>query len=195
MAEPREALESLHRLPTDLTEAYTEILIRIEQDQASRVVLKALSWMYHARRALRLDELLDALSVRINDKELFRKYRSRKEVLIRQCQSLVRDDPSTGIVEFTHYTVQEFLQKHCSAILLANEDIAGICLTYLTFDVFEEGPCYHERMKERVTAHHFLYYAVEFWGVHTRGKGEENVDVQKPLARLFNSLKKRNAIW
>jgi hypothetical protein len=195
MAEPREALESLDRLPTTLTEAYTEILRRIEQDQASRVVLKALSWMYHARRALHVEELLDVLSVRINDKELFRKYRSRKDVLIRQCQSLVREDPSTGTVEFTHNTVQEFLQKHCSAILLGNEDIAGICLTYLTFDVFEEGPCYKKELEESVNAHRFLYYAVEFWGFHTRGKGEENVDVQNALVRLFNSSKIRNALW
>jgi hypothetical protein len=58
------------------------------------------------------------------------------QILIDICHGLVVHR-SDGILQFAHFTVQEYLQSHCSSQLLSNVDIAHTCITYLLLDKFE----------------------------------------------------------
>ena len=67
------------------------------------------------------------------------------------------------IVRFTHYTVQEFLQDKYLHKVLTPIDLAKVCLTYLTFDIFEDRPCadsdaFYRRMK----SYQFSVYAMQY---------------------------------
>ena len=48
------------------------------------------------------------------------------------------------MIQFTHYTVQEFLIDNYQDKLLFPRDLAKVCLTYLTFDIFDDGSCPNE---------------------------------------------------
>src|SRR6266496_3859723 len=58
--EAQDAVEALESLPTDMESAYREIMKRIENAKTKTLSLKVLSWVLHARRPLRIDELREA---------------------------------------------------------------------------------------------------------------------------------------
>ena len=79
--------------------------------------------------------------------------------------------------------------------LLASRDLAEVCLTYLNFDAFGDGPCPNkEAFNQRLEKYQFNDYAVRYWGFYVRGKGEEDSDILKALFNLFKSSQKCNAI-
>lgn len=72
--------------------------------------------------------------------------------------------------------------------MLTFVDLARDCLTYLTFDVFETGPCQDVRsLIEGLETHRFSDYAVRFWGAYVRGIGERDPKVKSLLCRLLSS--------
>src|ERR1700736_5462772 len=110
---PRAAIKALDSLPTDMNAAYIEVLDRIERANAQETALKILSWLFHARRSLRMEELQEVLSIETDppDTELMPEFFLAPERIIKACQGLVESDETNGIVRFTHYSVQEFLEK------------------------------------------------------------------------------------
>src|SRR5215470_15243419 len=93
------------------------------------------------------------------------------------------------------YTVQEFLKGRYLDKLLSPTDLAKVCLTYLTFDIFEFGPCSNrDEFDERMKSYQFSEYAVRYWGFYFRGKGEDDPEILESLLNLFNSLQKCNSI-
>lgn len=56
------------------------------------------------------------------------------------CERLVVHGAIDDLIRFTHYSVQEFLQINEYLGLLSVVDLTKICLPYLTFNVFENGP-------------------------------------------------------
>src|SRR6266496_6768147 len=60
---PRDAIKALDSLPADMESAYHEVLVRIENNKSKETALQTLSWLFHARRPLRLNELQEALSI------------------------------------------------------------------------------------------------------------------------------------
>lgn len=192
--EPRDAIEALETLPADMESAYTETLERIDKTKAKCIAVKIMSWLFHAQRPLLMDELREALSVRTVDTQLFPHFLMQRDSLIRYCQGLIIFDEKSGIVRFTHYTVQEFLEKRFRENLLSFVDLAKVCLTYLTFDVFD-GPCPNkESFDQRLKSHRFSCYAVQFWGFYTRGHREADHEVRTALFRLFRSPQRCAAI-
>ena len=66
-----------------------------------------------------------------------------------------------------HYTLQEYLDtKHELLFPNANRDIASVCLTYLSFDGFRDGPCNPEMIDKRLEDFACLEYAVWKWHIH-----------------------------
>ena len=137
--EPRDAIEALGTLPKDMSAAYEEVLARIDKIKGKDTALKILSWLFHAQRPLKMYEIQEVLSIRIQDTKLYPEYFIDPVQIIHYCQGLVELDHTSQIIRFTHYTVQDFLDKYQNK-LLALTDLAKICLTYLTFDIFECGP-------------------------------------------------------
>jgi ankyrin repeat domain-containing protein 50 len=149
---PRDAIEALDTLPKDLSDAYREVLIRINETKGEDTAWEILSWLFHAQRPLKMGEIREVLSIRIQppDTELHPEDFINEDQIIHYCQGLVELDLTSEIIRFTHYTVQEFLKYEKK--LLAPAQLAKVCLTYLTFDVFEHGPCpnkesFHQRLE------------------------------------------------
>lgn len=194
--EPQDALEALENLPTDMDSAYDEVLERVEKVKAKATVIKVLSWVFYAQRPLHMSELREAMSIRpLRETKLFSKLLIHPDSLVSSCQGLITVDEETDVVRFTHYTVYEFLQKKFLTKLLSFIDLAKVCLTYLTLDVFEQGPStneesFHNRMKE----HKFTFYAVRFWGHYTRGAAEKDPEVRVGLFNLLKSTYKMAAL-
>jgi hypothetical protein len=196
--DPRDVIGSLNSLPATLPEAYMGIVERMRNDDSLRcqVAFKALSWIFHTKRPLYMPELLNALSIRINDTEFWPKYMYSPEYVLGMCHGFVAYDNSSNVVSFTHYSVYKFLGRDCITLLLNLTDLAAVCLTCLTFNMFEDGPCADsESLGRRLESYRFIQYSVEFWAVYTEGAGEEETTVRDILFRLFRSTHKRNAIW
>jgi hypothetical protein len=187
-------MEALGTLPTDMPSAYTRTLDRIEAARRTTVI-KVLSWLFYARRPLHKDELREAISVRVGRTTL-PKPLVYSDALVQYCQGLIIVDESSGIARFTHFTVQEFLEKHYKEKLLTVVDLARVCLTYLTFDVFECGACpdknaYRQRMQD----YRFSEYAVQYCGGYLRGPAESDDIVLDGLCNFLGSVQKRVAMY
>jgi hypothetical protein len=110
-----------------------------------------------------MDELREVHSIGKNDTNFFPEYFIKPDQIICYCQGLVELDHNSGIVRFTHYTVQEFLNDKYLANLLAPTDIAKACLTYPTFDVFDKGPCPNEgALAQHLETYKFSEYASRY---------------------------------
>ena len=187
---PRDAIKALDTLPTDMETAYKEVLVRIDKTKGKDTALQILSWLFHAQRPLHMDELQEVLSIETQppDTELYPEYFIDPVQIIHYCQGLVEFDENSGIVRFTHYTVQEFLKAKYQDKLLSPTDLAKVCLTYLTFDIFEHGPCPNkEAFNQRMESYRFSDYAVQYWGFYVRGKGEEDSEILDALSNLLKS--------
>ena len=194
---PRDAIKALESLPKNMADAYEEVLFRIDQHRGKHTALQVLSWLFYAQRPLTLEEIQEVLSIEIKppDTDLYSEYFMDPAHIIHCCQGLVEVEDNSKIIRFTHYTVQEFLKDKYLAKLLSPSDLAKVCLTYLTFDVFERGPCSSEETyRERMESYRFTDYAMKYLGCYIRGEGEEDSAIVHGLLRLFRSNRKCDAI-
>jgi hypothetical protein len=193
---PRDAMDAIKHLPTNMNTAYRKIFYKIKLGKGKHIGLKILFWLFHAKRSLYITELQEVLSIRTRppDTELFPDFFMRPDLLIHYCQGLVELDENSGIVRFTHYTVQEFLQQRVQSSLLSVLDIAEICLTYLTFNVFETPYPDESSLRRLLETHRFTNYAVGFWGSYTRGEAEKNPVIRSAIFKLLKCPKTLAAI-
>jgi len=192
---PRKIREALNdAMPTELFDLYEITMNQITQS-VDNLALKTLSWILYAKRPLIIDELQHAIVVEDGDRHLNEEDLIPAKTLVEVCRSFIVYDQVSRVVEFSHETVREFLQAHHTHQLLQDVDLAKTCLNYLTFDVFEDGPCLDKQsFDRRMQSHQFMDYAVKFWGSYVRGKGEEDLQIQSALSKLFKSSHKCNTL-
>lgn len=186
--------KALETLPSTLHEAYDDIMRRIgEQETGSAETAKqTLTWVYYARRPLKMDQLREALAVEIGD-------RDRKEngnsgtAVIDCCLSFVTYEKSTGIVRFLHPSVPRWLGNH-NEKLLSEGSLAMTCLSYLNFDVFEEPCTNFTSIEKRVQQYRFSLYAAAYWATHARNDGTQTVAIKDAILKTFRTAGKRNSM-
>lgn len=149
--------------------------------------MRILSWLFRARRTLSMGELLEALVVEDSEPEdqlddILKQMIAPIDV-IDSCKSLVQYEKSSGLVRFSHDTVQEFIADHIEG-LPPPLHLAKSCLDYLTLDNFDEV---HRNSRP------FRQYAAQFWDVHTR-EAEESHDVQQAALRFLMTPGKVNSM-
>jgi ankyrin repeat protein len=189
--EPRKLEAALRSgsLPSNLQNAYQAILQRISEDGASELVMKILSWIFHATEPILMEELREALAVESEDTQLHRRYFSEPAYLVEVCKGLITHDVASGVVRFTHSTVQVFLQVEVLESLLTVVDLAKILLTYLSFEIFKE-PCKDDaELNDRMETHVLGRYAARWWPDYVRGQGEHDLQIQSLIFRLLRSHK------
>lgn len=182
--DPQDAIDALDSLPADMEAAYIEIFDRIEKGKVMSVAIKVLSWLYYACRQLTMNELQEAISIRVGQTKISNLLVDQN-LIIQYCHGLVTMDEETQTVRFTHYTVQEFLEKKFQAKLLTKVDIAKLCLTRFTFDDFAVTPYAFVRFEIKSPA--FSSYALRFWAPHVRGEPEEDDEVFEILSKVLES--------
>lgn len=171
--ESSEAINTaLKSLPITLDEAYFQIMKKINRPPlvSCQLAKGVLSWIMIARRSLTMLELQNALAVKIGDTELDEKNILETDEIVSVCRGLVTVDEESNIVQFVHPTVSEFLQRNREEFFPGAEaGIALVCITYLSFDIFESGFCHSDEESENRLRSSSLYdYAARNWGHHSR---------------------------
>jgi ankyrin repeat protein len=166
-----------------------------QEDRA--IVQRILSWLCHARKQMTIREIQEAVSVQRGDRDLEREDFLDPGSIVEMCCGLVMHHEPSGSIQFTHYTVHEFLLLRFHQHLSPPLDLAVICLTYLTFDVFEKGPCpdsasLHDRLREYA----FSGHAARHWDEYIRASNDKNLDAQTAslVMKLVESDAKRSSM-
>lgn len=184
----RNVRRALDSLPKGLYAFYEIAMARITEpgEHSSMVATTALSYVFCARRPLRVDELLQALSVEEGDTELYEDALPDIEFVLDSCAGLIRADLNDCSVGLVHHTLREYLQQHPGKILKHPDTaMARVCLTYLAFDEFETGPCSDgESLDRRLRKYRFLRYASLYWGHHfQKDQSDNEMDLLRELLR------------
>jgi Ankyrin repeats (3 copies) len=172
---PRAIRTALEKLPTG-SEAYNHVykdaMERIEgqvkcQNELAKQVL---SWITCAKRPLTTSELQHALAVEPVDSELGEDNLPELEDMVSVCAGLVTVDEESGIIRLVHYTTQEYFERTQEHWFPNSKSyITTVCVTYLSFRVFESGFCQTDNEFEKRLRSNYLYdYAAHNWGHHAR---------------------------
>lgn len=167
----RTALETLPTGSEVYNETYDAAMDRIKGQTGSReLAIQVLSWITCARRRLTTLELQHALAVEIGKSDLDEDNLPEIEDLVSVCAGLVTVDEESNIIRLVHYTTQEYFERtQTHWFPNANVNITTICVTYLSFGVFESGFCStDDSFNERLQLNHLYEYAARNWGHHAR---------------------------
>ncbi|KAJ6563626.1 ankyrin repeat-containing domain protein, partial [Mycena vulgaris] len=173
---------ALNNLMGDLDSTYSEVVERINrqsEDEKSLAWL-VLSWITNAQRPLRPAELREALAVESAAPFLDPDNLLDIETILAVCAGLVIVDEADNLVRLIHYTTHDYLERiQADEFPHAQTEIASVCITYLSFDVFSSKIYDH-------TIHLFpdslLDYCVDYCLTHARGQPESDI---KPLILSF----------
>ena len=149
---------------------------RDEEDLARQALL----WITFARSPLSTSQLQHALAVEDGEAELDVDNMSSIEDIIAVCAGLVTIDTQSNVVRLAHYTTQDYFERTRSRWFPdAETDIAKVCLTYISFTVFDSGCCQTNAMLQKRLQDYRLYvYAARNWGHHARETSSAALDRQ-----------------
>ena len=91
---------------------------------------------------------------------------------------------------FMDYTAQKYFGSiRESRFPDASLNIATVCLTYLSLDVFAEGCCSTDEIfEDRLQQYPLCDYAARYWADHTHGNAEQDIEVLA-LSFLIDNFK------
>jgi len=152
--------------------AYEDAMERIEaQDADSRELAEhVLSWIICAEGQLITAELQHALAVEVCEPELNGENLPQIEDMVSVCAGLVTVDEKSNIIRLVHYTTQEYFElTHGKWFPNAMTNITAICITYLSYPIFDSGFCQTDaEFEERLQLNQLYNYAAHNWGHHAR---------------------------
>ena len=179
---PKSIRKTLSTLPSGIQTTYADAIERIKSqgEENATLAMRVLSWLYSARRDLEVDELLHALAVEDCDTSLDPSAITELDILLSVCAGLVTVEGESHVLRLVHFTLQEYLDSNSKDIIPdAQEQLSRTCLKYLSFDVFNEGPCPDDvSLAERLQQHRFADYAARYWGLYLKGKLETDLSEQ-----------------
>lgn len=206
----------LKHLPRSLDEFHDKALSRISnfEKNSRREAFDILSWIYYAKRPLRMNELLAAVSrVDVVKDSSMGSEEHLPYNIEKLCEGLAEYDTDSGIVGFTHSTVQEFFKNRLCSVaakpdpcftdnFLSNVDSAMVCLNCIgSVDFRECKPSnllegyegYYDYLTALLQQTTFLRYSVRFWSHHVR-EAEQSEAVQQAFFHVFASKNTRIGI-
>ncbi|KAF7507240.1 hypothetical protein GJ744_010798 [Endocarpon pusillum] len=188
----RKVLKSLPTGPGAYDRAYDATMERIEGQVGDQEMLakQVLSWITCAKRPMTTLELQHALAVESDDSELDEDNLPEVEDMVSVCAGLVTVDEESKIIRLVHYTTQQYFEQTQNRWFPdAETDITTVCLTYLSFDVFESGICCtDDEFEERLRSNPLYNYAAKTWGHHARKALVLGDNVTDPLTDSLTSF-------
>ena len=182
--------DALERIPEDLNQALKDTIerIRSQPESRARLGMNALMWISHSRRSLTISELIDALAVKDEQTRFRANYRPTSSMVLECCQGLVNLDSETDGIRPAHYSIQQYLAENSSTLFPhAIASMAIICLKFLSFEDFKDGPWDAEKdIASQALSYPFLFYAASSWGTHSKGI-EHDPNVWSSLHKFFGS--------
>lgn len=130
-----------------------------------------LLWITFAKRPLSPAQLQHALAVEHDEPDLNPDNLPQLEDMISVCAGLITVDEDSSIIRFAHHTMKEYFQQTQSHWFPnAEAKIIKTCISYLSFQTFESGPCQTgSELTERLQMYPLYEYAACYWGHHARG--------------------------
>lgn len=185
---PKAVRKVLQELPSGVNDTYDQALQRIRAlreengEEDSRYAMNLLMWITFARRPLTVAEMEHAVTVSfdvfnlpsnedcltgasdIDPEEVL-----SASVLTSLCAGLVIVDASDKVL-FVHFTTQDYFLTNSSALFPeAHLAMARSCLTYLSMEPFQKGPCpepYKSELEKRALQYPFMAYCSNNIGWH-----------------------------
>ncbi|KAH3996839.1 hypothetical protein HBI38_155770 [Parastagonospora nodorum] len=188
----RVALKGLSTGQGAYNSAYSSAMERIESQVPDQVELakQVLSWIVHAKRAMRTLEIQEALGVEPGLSGIDRDNCPLVDDMVSACCGLVTINEGTNTMRLTHYTTQEYFVRTKQAWFPEAEAmIARQCLTYLAFDVW--GLRYRALGAGDDPKYVLYRYATQRWAEHAKSAPSELPLVLEFVRRprnLANSL-------
>ncbi|VUC28740.1 unnamed protein product [Clonostachys rosea] len=182
----QEILASIPVGPTAYDDAYEKAMSRIkDRDDGSIELAKpVLMWITCAKRQLSKDELRHALAVKGGKSELNPGDMVNVQDMVSSCAGLVTVEES-GIIRLVHQTTQEYFERtqgYWFPNVQAN--VASVCLTYLSFETFNNGACdYYQEYRRRLKRNPFYSYAAQHWDFHADQANNVSEEILKFLVR------------
>ncbi|RSM14423.1 hypothetical protein CDV31_005440 [Fusarium ambrosium] len=174
------ALEQLPRGSTAYDQTYEKTMRRVEKqfpDQAA-LAKDVLQWIVCAKVPLSVSELQHALAVDIGKEYLGPDDLPDANDMVTACGGLVTVDHESGIIRLFHSTTQEYFERTRNIWFPTAEDqMAEVCLTYLSFQPSRIRPCRTiDEYRSRCLDWPFYQYTCRYWGFHAH---------QTPSARVL----------
>ena len=164
----RHVFKALQSLPEKLSETFGDAIERIKSQSREywRLARHVISWIFYARRPLKIFELREILAVEPDDTKFDPSGLHERDLILEVCCGLVSIDEQDETIRLVHYSLQEYLttcwHEHWPK---AEETVAAVCIAYLTLEDFSVHILEHY-----MPAHcQFLSYAAEYWGEHLKG--------------------------
>jgi FOG: Ankyrin repeat len=149
-----------------------ETVRRIEHQSgdAPELAKRTIGWITNTQTPLTVAELEHALAIEIGSPEFDATNITDIEQLTSYCCGLIIVDEEKSHVKLVHYTAQKCFENMWDAWLPEiHEVITDSCLTYVSYDVFEEERFQSEAgSKELSEEYPFYHYSSRNWGHHFR---------------------------
>jgi len=139
--------------------------IKAQGGGKSRLGMKALMWISHAERPLKVEELCHALAVELGSTDFNSGNVPSMSTLVSCCQGLITVDKEASTVRLVHFTLQEYLSANPDIFTTPHALIAEICLTYLNS---EQVKVISSDWYLDLSDTPFLEYCSLYWGVHAK---------------------------
>ncbi|KAF2965989.1 hypothetical protein GQX73_g7572 [Xylaria multiplex] len=185
----RTALKQLPSGSNALHQAYGDAMSRIESQVPDQIELakQVLSWIVRAKRPLTTLELRHALAVEVGKPKIDPDNFPEVEDMVSVCAGLVIvDEESGGFIRLVHHTTQEYFEQ-TQKQWFPNADayIAMVCITYLSYSIFDAGFCQTDcEFEENLLLNSLYDYAAHNWGLHAR---EAHIEKDELVLSLLQS--------
>ena len=208
---PSSVRRTLDELPESLDGTYERILREIKKPHRDHA-LRLLQCLVVAIRPLRVEELAEVLAVDFEDAEVMPKlnaswrWEDQEQALLSSCSSLIsiidddEDDHGSRAVQFSHFSVKEFLTS--PRLATPNRDVsyyhinperahtimaqACLCILLQSDDRFEHTGAGNKSPLAR--------YAAEYWVTHVQFKNVSS-KLRHAIESLFDQDKPYFAAW
>jgi ankyrin repeat protein len=197
---------TLGELPESLDETYERILKEIKKPNRAHA-LRVLQCLVVAIRPLRVEELAEVLAVDFDDAEGIPKlnpdwrWHDQEQALLIACSSLIAivEDDDSRIVQFSHYSVKEFLTSSRLAIASGEAsnyhiDLAPAHTTLAQACVGVLLQIQHDVEGHTAEDHPLAQYAAQHWTTHTQFE-DVSSRLRKGMEYMFDQDKPHFRVW
>lgn len=187
----RESLyNALDNLPSDLYDTYSRIMDRIPNGYKSKTI-RVLQFLTYSGRPLRVEELIDAIAVRLEKPICFDPIDRMPEPkeIARYCSSLTKfvakngaeDDELKKELHLAHFSVKEYLASSSERFneTAARASIAKVCISYLRHvdPKMDKRQKRNDRKTILRTKFPFFEYSTKSWMVHAAATEKQDKTV------------------
>ncbi|KAJ6017996.1 hypothetical protein N7451_001375 [Penicillium sp. IBT 35674x] len=151
--------------------AYSETMKRIEQQSpfSQDLAKRILGWVTFSARPLTAVELQDAIAVEIGEPEFDEMNITDIGEMISVCSGLVVVEETSNIIRLGHFTTQEYLKRTSKSWFTdINEFLTDSCLTYLSFNSFDDSCLAPGVPQVQRKEYPFYQYSAHELGTHLR---------------------------